>query len=343
SLCKDMTANRIAFYSVPLGSHLDAYNLHGFANFTGGKVVRYGLGGTPDQWIVHLRAALAQPILYDGEIKLPASVVEVLPSKLPPLRPDVPALVVGRFANDAKEGARFAYTLTGKVNGEEIRIDVSEKMPKPDEDNYFLVDMLDQWKARKDRPALLQADRALAYAFENNQLARADLVAQAEWALEKRKFETAQRLFQQAAKADPTSTRAKAGLRLVEDLRSGKKTLDDLKDWFKFKKGEKFTRIAKGKVVRMDAEQIFADADKKDNPPLAPDQADQNRINDIKARQAVSDQQQRDIINDAIRQANRLVQTDPDGAHEFLKRTLDGVRTNPDISNEARARLSNQL
>ena len=48
SLCKDMVNNQIAFYSVPLGGHLDPYNLHGFANGTGGKVVRHGLGGTPE-------------------------------------------------------------------------------------------------------------------------------------------------------------------------------------------------------------------------------------------------------------------------------------------------------
>ena len=59
SLCKDMVANQIAFYSVPLGGHLDPYNLHGFANYTGGKVVRFGLGSTPDTWVVSLFDAMA--------------------------------------------------------------------------------------------------------------------------------------------------------------------------------------------------------------------------------------------------------------------------------------------
>ena len=350
SLCRDMTANHIAFYSVPLGGYLDPYNLHGFANYTGGKVVRHGLGSTPDKWVANVFEALAQPILYDSEIQLPAHVAEVLPAKLPPLRPDVPTLVVGKFAAPANDAARFDYTLTGKVNGAATRVPVSVQMPKPDDDNYFLVNMLDQWKTQKDRPALLQADRALAFAFENNQLARADLVAQAEWALEKKKLDAAERLYQQALKADPTSERAKAGLKLVEDLRSGKKSLDDLKDWFKFKKGEKFARITpqtpKGKAVQLDAEQLFADPDKKDNPqppPLAPDVADQNRINEIKARQAIIDQQQKQIVDDAILQAHRMVLTRPDDAHEFLKRTLDGVSTNPDLSNEQRLSLSNRL
>ncbi|MGH7172961.1 MAG: hypothetical protein ACRELG_21985, partial [Gemmataceae bacterium] len=348
SLCKDMIANRIAFYSVPLGGYLDPYNLHGFANYTGGKVVRHGLGSTPEKWATNLMTALAQPVLYDSEIKLPAKVAEVMPTKLPPLRPDVSTLVVGTFAGAPdKEGTPFEYTLTGKVNGAEVRVAFSEKMPKADDDNYFLVNLIDQWKTGKDRPSLLQADRALAFAFENNQLTRADLVVQAEWALEKKKFEAAQRLFKQALKADPTSDRARAGLRLVEDLRSGKKSLEDLKNLFKFKKGDKFSRITpqtpRGKALKLDAEQLFADPDKKDKPPQAPDQADPNRINDIKARQAIVDQEQTDIVNDAIRQANRLVLSRPDDAHEFLKRTLDGVRTNPDLTEVRRANLSNRL
>jgi hypothetical protein len=349
SLCQDMTANQIAFYSVPLGGHLDPYNLHGFANCTGGKVVRYGLGVTPDSWAAHLLEAVAQPILYDGEIKLPARMVEVLPSKLPPLRPDVPALVVGKFAGQTgKNEPALDYTLSGKVRGEAVRVALTEKMPAADEDNFFLVNMMEQWKEQKDRPALLPADRALAYASENNQLARADLVAQAEWALEKKKLDAAQRLYERALKADPTSARAHAGLNLVRDLRSGKKTFDQVQKATVAKKGDivKYKKVEDkwgGKFVKLPAEQIFADPPKNDPPPLAPDQAEQNRMNDFRARQAIVDQEQTGIVNDAIRQANRLVLTRPDDAHDFLKRTLDGVRTNPDLSNAARAALSDRV
>jgi tetratricopeptide (TPR) repeat protein len=346
SLCKDMVANHIAFYSVPLGGYLDPYNLHGFANCTGGKVVRFGLGTTPEKWVANLFVALSQPVLYDCEIQLPAKVAEALPAKLPPLRPDVPTLVVGKFADvPAKDETRFEYTLTGKVNGaENRRVAVSEKMPAPDEDNYFLVNMLDQWKTQKDRPALLQADRALDYAYENNQLTRADLVAQADWALEKKQVEAAARLYQLALKADPTSARAKAGVKLVQDLRSGKKTFDDIKGLLKFKKGETVTRFQQGRRVVLPAEQLFADPDKKDNPPPPPpDMADQNRINEIRGRQAIIDQEQKQIVDDAIRDANRMVLTRPDDAHEFLRRTLDSVRTNPDLSKEMRDSLGSRL
>ncbi len=348
ALCKDMIANQIAFFSVPMGGYLDPYNLHGLANGTGGKVVRFGLGSTPDLWSAQLLETIAQPILYDCEIKLPARIAEILPSKLPPLRPDVPALVLAQFKGEpANNEPPLDYTLTGKVRGEEVRLNRALKMPSADDDNFFLVNMLDQWKERKDRPALLQADRALAYAYENNQLARADLIAQAEWALEKKKFDAAQRLYERALQADPISVRALAGLQLVRDLRSGKKTLDEVKKSLELKKGDivRFKKVDEkwgGNFVKQPVEQIFADPDKKD-PPLAPDQAEKNRLNDVKARQAVVDQEQIGIVNEAIRQASRLVVTRPDDAHDFLKRTLDGVRTNPDISLARRAALSDQL
>jgi tetratricopeptide (TPR) repeat protein len=271
----------------------------------------------------------------------------------------VPTLVVGKLnkagarfitTNPTRDGDRivpskpgdpFAYTLTGKVAGNEVTVPVSEKKaPRADEDNFFLVDMVEQWKQAKDRPALLQADRALAYAFEHNQLARADLVAQGEWAVEKNKFDVAQRLFRQALKADPTSARAKAGLKLVEDLRAGKKTFADVRTMLKVKDGDK-KHI--GRVVKLEEERLFADPEKKDNQPLAPAEAERNRLRDVQARQAIANQEQRQVVDEAIRQAQRLVQTDPDAAHDFLKRTLDGVRTNPDITADVKRALGDRL
>ena len=119
-----------------------------------------------------------------------------------------------------------------------------------------------------------------------------------------------------------------------------KKTLDEVKNWFKAKKNEKFSRITpqtpKGKAVQLPAEQLFAEQDNA--PPPPPDQADRDRFADIKARQAIVDQEQVEVVNEAIHQASRIVLTGPDDAHEFLKRTLDSVRTNPDISDQIRRR-----
>ncbi len=60
-------------------------------------------------------------------------------------------------------------------------------------------------------------------------------------------------------------------MKLVEDLRSGKKTLDDVKKMVAVHKGDTVTRIdGTGRVVKLPAEQLFADPDRKDNPPAGP-------------------------------------------------------------------------
>src|SRR5262249_54971796 len=77
-------------------------------------------------------------------------------------------------------------------------------------------------------------------------------------------------------------------------------------------------------------------------PPLPPAAPPPDRLEELKARQAVAEQQQSRIVEDAVRTANRLVATDPNGARELLKRTIDGIRNNPDISDRVRAALGDR-
>src|SRR5260370_10130322 len=106
----------------------------------------------------------------------------------------------------------------------------SEAVAVAEPDNFFLVGMVQQWKNAKDQPALTRADRALAYAFEQSQLARADLLAGAEWALGEAlgrknlaqdKLDAANNLFEKAQKLDPNDLEADAGLKLVQKLKKG--------------------------------------------------------------------------------------------------------------------------
>src|SRR5207244_11589039 len=88
--------------------------------------------------------------------------------------------------------------------------------------------MSSQCAKPKDRPALLRADRTLAFAFQQNQLARQDLIARAELALGEDKFEVALGLFLQAQELDPTSVEARAGVQVVQKLKNGQLTKKDL-------------------------------------------------------------------------------------------------------------------
>jgi serine/threonine protein kinase/tetratricopeptide (TPR) repeat protein len=66
-------------------------------------------------------------------------------------------------------------------------------------------------------------------------------------------------------------------------------------------------------------------------------------LDEAKARRAVADQQAVQLIGETVQTANRLVQTDPDGAHDFLRRCLESIRSDPDISERTRITLSQRL
>src|SRR5262249_29277946 len=76
---------------------------------------------------------------------------------------------------------------------------------------------------------------------------------------------------------------------------------------------------------------------------LAPDVDKRDIIKEVENRRAVAEQQASQIVDEAIRRAGRLVQTNPDDARDLIRRTQDGVRNNPDISERARVAMSERL
>ena len=178
ALCDSMALREIAFFAVPMGTHGDPANLHGFVSGTGGAVVRYFAGSKPETVARRLKDAFAQPILYPTAFQTPAGAGDVLPTRLPPLRGDAPTLVLCKLAPGV---AKFDYGVAGKAGGRDVRFTASEAVPAPEADNFFLVNVAAQWREQKDRPAILAADRALAFAAEQHELAREDLLAKAYW------------------------------------------------------------------------------------------------------------------------------------------------------------------
>ena len=226
--------------------------------------------------------------------------------------------------------------MAGKV----VRSDATFKVPASDMENFFLVGVHGQWKAGADRPALLQSDRALAYAHKQTQLALEDLLAKGEMSLEQNKLDVAQKLYEQAQQFAPHSPRAKGGLVLVEKMKTGKKSRADmLKELRK--------DAAKREVMRLKGDgkrkiEVLADGDEKEEKlPGGVDPRDP--LDDVKARRAIAEQQANIMVNEAIRQANRLVRSSPDEAYERLKRTRDSVKDNPDLQPASIAGLTARL
>ena len=229
ALIQDMVKQRIAFFPVPLGLQLNPDNLHGLATGTGGTVLRTRvaeekLPEAPKRY----QEAFAGAILYDAQIKMPAAVTQFFPKNLPPLRADVPTLVVGRSAQDVRT---IAYTLSGTVAGRpgRVSLEVTEKVSAPEIDNYFLASMVNQWERAQTQPALIRADRALALAYESTRLFHGELLLSAQIALEKNDVLAALRLYEDARNLDPHDAEANAGIKICVNLKEGKLTRELIK------------------------------------------------------------------------------------------------------------------
>src|SRR5262249_59692967 len=147
---------RIGFSAVPLGLRFDPANLHGFATGGGGAVVRVQLleEKLPES-MKQIEEALAAPVLYPSEVRMPAGGPEFDPARLPPLRPDAGTLVVGRM----KAAKEFTCTVKGAVPGHDgpVSQEVTEAVREPELDNFFLVSMAAQWSKARDQQALIRA------------------------------------------------------------------------------------------------------------------------------------------------------------------------------------------
>ncbi|MEI6772159.1 MAG: hypothetical protein WCL90_11460, partial [Planctomycetota bacterium] len=249
-------------------------------------------------------------------------------------------------------GKTLEYKLEGKQLGKEVSLSVSEAIPVSEPENYFLLQVVQQWKNVKDTPALIQADRALAFAAEQNQVAVSDLKDKAQWALREDKFDAASRLFNQALEIDPQDGEAKNGSKMVQKLRDGKLTLEQIRKEVQPTKGETIVRIgAQGKKIRVPVAQVPVEKDAPEKPVLpapAPNGPvaginEGDILKETEARRAVADQQATQTVDEIIRNANRLVTRDPDGAYEMLKRILDTTQTNPDLSPKGQSNLVGRI
>jgi tetratricopeptide (TPR) repeat protein len=337
-----MVENEIGFFPVPLGPRVDPVTLHGLAGSTGGAAVRILADDRLQDTVNRLQAAVAAPVLYPQKFQLQGEIAEAFPTRMPPLRGDSPTLVVGKV----KAGATVGYDVMGTVAGQDVTCRKQENVPDSEVENFFLASMFEQWRNEKDAPALLRADRALAYASTTDRLARADLLAQAEWALEEKKFDAAVKLFEAAHKLDPHDPEARAGIDIVTKLRDGKLTWAQIEERLKPKADDTVLHIEKGKKARRERLLALAqarDAEQRPEAPIAPAEPPADILKEAQQRQAVEDQRMSQVVDQAVREASRTLLTNPDDAHEQLKRALDGVRNDPDLSERMRQALSQRL
>jgi hypothetical protein len=356
-LCDEMVKNEIAFYSVPLGPRLDPQNLHGFASGTGGIAVRILKTDKPADTLKRLQEAVALPVLYPASYQMSgAEAADTFPTKLPPLRTDVSTLVLAR----TKAGQGVNCRIEGKVAGKPVHVDITEPMATPELDNFFLVGMFEQWKKAKDQPALMRADRALAFAHDISELARTEFLAQAEEALVRDRLDVAKKLYGQAKELDPSDAEADGGLKLVQKLQEGKITKEQLRKEFaqkervglKIEKTQDKAGRPSFEVRRERMENLLALAEQAPKPDAqAPEaKADKDQAVDPqellrrqRLAQQVEDQRVTKTVNEAINEARRALRSDPEAARDRLKQIRAAIVDNFEVTENVRQSLLERL
>ncbi len=351
AVADDLRTQNIAFYAVPLGLPSNARNIHTMVSGTGGTVLRVNDDQTADQPAIvksvaaRFHQSMGVPVLCGATAMFAQAPAEVYPGKLPPLRADVPTLVVGRFEK-GKVPAELTLALDGKVQGIPATAKVSIAVPAPAADNYFLGSVVSQWRdsGQIDAPAMLRADRTLAMAFETTRLAREEFLEQADWALGVKKFDVAKNLYEAAAKLDPEDPRTKSGLKLSGKLEKGEISLEDIK--------KATIRTAQGERVNVNQLVQEPKVDSKGAPLALPapkeepaPAADPNQLlRQEEAKQKIREQQTNVAVDETLSRARDLLKSgDPKSAKDLLVAQRDTVRVVGDLSEASRQKLLNRI
>jgi hypothetical protein len=348
-LCRQMVRRRIVFFPVPLGEHLNPENLHGLASGTGGLAVRVQMHEAVADAYKRFEQTVAGPVLYPTKFRVEGA-TEFFPKELPPLRTDAPTLVAGRMGR----GRSLSYRIEGEVAGKAVApIRVTETVPAADSDNYFLINLLTQWGRAKEQPALIRADRALVFAFEQSRLAREEALALAQMALQDNELDAARRMFARARRIDPKCGEADAGLQIVARMKDGRLTRKQFLEELNKPRGKGVLIEKKdGKVQarRVNLEQLVQNNDRaggRDRRRGQGDNAGGDQGDDLlrehRDRIVVEEQRTTEAVDVAMRRARQILATDPEGAHDLLKRTLLMVRDHPDLGDRVRRGLLSRV
>ena len=189
-------------------------------------------------------------------------------------------------------------------------------------------------------------------AFEQGRLNRDEYPTQFNWALGVNQVDAAKNLVDAAAAIDPGNSEVKAGLKIVEMLKTGKMTIEQLKanPAVGQRVGVRFEKQADGQVVqvRTPLEQVALQetppAPPKANPPAGGGGDAQALLKAESARRAVEEQKVRLAVEETMyRGRERLEDADPKTAKDLIVARRDSVRANPDISDATKTALLNKM
>src|SRR5262249_42839044 len=124
----------------------------------------------------------------------------------------------------------------------------------------------------KGAPALIRADRALAYAYQQTKFTHEEYITQAHWALREDRIEAAEKLFALAGQVDPHDKQALDGLAVVQRLKENKLSRQQLRSEAEAARDRAAQKVAQGQVEeaddRLDLQKLLmVKADTEQQPP----------------------------------------------------------------------------
>ena len=132
-----LVSEQISVDSYAIGPRLDNLLLGALANHTGGMLMVDTENWNAKQAGMLLATCVKEPVLWPQQVSLPASMAEVYPRRLPPLRFDRDTILIGR----GKQPPSGKVEVTTESNGQKTQMSWQLAPQKPSEDNAYLADL----------------------------------------------------------------------------------------------------------------------------------------------------------------------------------------------------------
>jgi len=310
TLVNTLVNNRIAVSAFAIGPHRDVQLLATLANHTGGNWIVDQEGVSAEQAGRALARIADGDVIWPGSIELPATMTDVYPKRVPPLRSDRDTILVGKLEGRGPQEIK----MSAKLAGEPVRFHWTA-LPKRSNDDFFYLPQLVAIAERDDGLTLPTAGSAgLHETWRLFSAAASRLSALSGRALASGDLVGAGRLADAALARDPGDPRAAVVRRAVDraDAAALRTKADDQTNG---------SRSAPGDVERDGGDFLF----------------------DVTAQRRVQTEIIRAEVEDGLAKARDGMDTHARKAQQDLKLLLESVERAPDLEAETRARLRDQI
>ncbi|MCR4415824.1 MAG: hypothetical protein NUV77_25700, partial [Thermoguttaceae bacterium] len=316
-LTSALVAKRVPVIAYAVGANIDQQVLGYLAAATGGVVcdAEKTAGEAAGK---ALASAARTPVYWPKSATWPAAFTEVLPKRLPPLRPDRDAVLIGTYKGqgpfDVKltvEGPSGEQSLAWKIAAAEVR-----------DENSYLPRIVSAARPTGGVGLPLSDWESLRNAALEVSASAAELTRLASQALGTNDFVNAARLAQAALGQDPMNDEARA----IAAAAAAKRPI---------------AHPTAGAAPASPAAPAAPTDDLNLAGPAVPPEG--ALVQAVERERAVIRQAITADVEHAIAQARSAVMADPDAAIQSLKLLQDRVRTVPDLGPDVRSQLDSQL